>query len=73
MGKLQDLNGVVEGPLIKFIKAILKNVLNSWDISDESLDYILTNNPKIDRFFLFLKNHERIHDIHRRPVLSNSS
>ena len=42
------------------------------DISDETLDYFLVNNPKLGRFYLLPKIHKRLYNVPGRPVISNS-
>ena len=45
---------------------------NRKDISDETLDYFLVNNPKLGRFYLLPKIHKSLHNVPCRPVISNS-
>ena len=45
---------------------------NRKDISDETLDYFLVNNPKLGRFFILPKIHKSPHNVPSRPVISNS-
>ena len=66
------MKGDIEGPLIKTIKSVLRKVRNRKDISDETLDYFLVNNPKVGRFYLLPKIHKRLHNVPGRPVISNS-
>ena len=42
------------------------------DISDETLDYFLVNNPKLGKFYLLPKIHKRLYNVPGRPVISNS-
>ena len=42
----KELTGNVEGTLEKIIKTVLKKVRDRRDISDNTLDYFLVNNPK---------------------------
>ena len=60
-------------------KVLLRNhqncpqkVRDRRDISDNTLDYFLVNNPKLGRFYLLPKIHKRLQDVPRRPVISNS-
>ena len=39
------------------------------NVSNEKLDYFLVNNPKLGRFYLLPKIHERLYDIPRRPII----
>ena len=56
---------------MKVIKSVLRKIRNRGDISDETLDYLLVNSPKLGRFCLLLKIHKRIHNVPGRPVISN--
>ena len=51
----QELKGNIVGPLEKIIKSVLRRVRNRKDISDETLDYFLVNNPKLRRSYLLPK------------------
>ena len=42
------------------------------DISDETLDYFLANNPKLGRFYLLPKIHKWLYNAPGRSVISNS-
>ena len=68
----QELKGNIEDSLEKIIKSVLRKVRNRKDISDETLDYFLVNNPKLGRFYLFPKIHKRLYNVPGRPVISNS-
>ena len=68
----QEVRGDIESPLIKIIKRVLCNIRNRRDISDETLDYFLVNNPKLGRFYLLPKIHKRLHNVPGRPIISNS-
>ena len=68
----QELKGNIEGPLEKIIKSVLRKVRDRKDISDETLDYFLVNNPKLGRFYLLPKIHKRLYNVPGRPVISNS-
>ena len=68
----QEVRGDIESLLIKIIKRVLGNIRNRRDISDETLDYFLVNNPKLGRFYLLPKIHKRLHNVPVRPVISNS-
>ena len=45
----------------------------SLDISNQTLDYFLTKDPKLGRFYLLPKIHKRLYSVPGRPVISNSS
>ena len=68
----QELKGNIEGPLEKIIKSVLRKVRDRKDISDETLDYFLVNNPKLGKFYLLPKIHKRLYNVPGRPVISNS-
>ena len=68
----QELKGNIVGPLEKIIKSVLRKVRDRKDISDETLDYFLVNNPKLGRFYLLPKMHKRLYNVPGRPVISNS-
>ena len=68
----RELNGDAEGPLMKVIKSVLRKTRNSGDISDETSDYFLVNNPKLGRFYFLPKIHKRLHNVLGRQVISNS-
>ena len=68
----QELRGDVKGPLEKIIKKVIRKLRNRGDISHETLDYFSVNNPKLGRFYLLPKIHKRLHDVPRRPVITNS-
>ena len=54
------------------INSFLRKIRNRGDISDETSDCFLVNNPKLGRFYLLPKIHKRLHNVPRRPVISNS-
>ena len=62
----------MEGPLEKIIKTVLKKVTDRKDISDNTLDYFLVNNPKFGRFYLLPKIHKRFQKVPGQPVISSS-
>ena len=68
----KELTGNVEGPLEKIIKTVLKKVRDRRDITDNTLDYLLVNNPKLGRFYLLPKIHKRLQNAPGRPAISNS-
>ena len=57
----------VKIPFEKIIKAGLKKVRDSRDISKNTLDYFLVNNPKLGSFSLLPKIHKRL------PVISSAT
>ena len=69
----REVKGGAEGPLMKVIKSVLRKIRSRGDISDETLDYFLVNNPKFGRFYLLPKIHKRLRNVPGRPVISNSS
>ena len=62
----------MEGPFEKIIKTVLKKVRGRRDISDNTLDYFLVNNPKLGKFYLLPTIHKRLQNVPRRSVISNS-
>ena len=68
----KELKGDVESPIIKIVKNAISKVHKRRDISEETLDYFLVNNPKVGRFYLLPKIHKRLHNVPGRPVISNS-
>ena len=69
----REVKGDVEGPFMKVIKSVLRKIKNRGDISDETLDYFLVNNPKLGIFYLLVKIEKTLHNVPGRPVISNSS
>ena len=55
------------------IKSVISQIDKRGDISRETLDYFLINNPKHWRFYLLPKIHKRLQSVPGRPVISNSS
>ena len=45
---------------------------NRKDLSDETLDYLLVNNPKLGIFYLLPKIHKRLHNLPGMAVISIS-
>ena len=68
----REVKGYAEDQLMKVIKSVLRKIRNRGDVSDETLDYFLVNNPKLGRFYLLPKIHKRLHNVPGRPVISNS-
>ena len=58
---------------MKVILNVLIKIRNRGDISDETLDYFLVNNPKLGRFYLLPEIHKRLHIVPGRPVFYYSS
>ena len=56
-------------PLKKSSKDSSKKSEIGRDISDNTLDYFLDNNPKLEKFYLVPKIHKRLQTI---PIISNS-
>ena len=65
----RELKVNIIGPVEKIIKSVLRKVRNRKDISDETLDYFLVNNPKLGRFYLLPKIYKRLHNVPGRPVI----
>ena len=64
------LKGDVEGPLEQIINTVLKKVRDRRDVSDNTLDYFLVNNPKLGRFYLLPKIHKRLQSLPGQPLYS---
>lgn len=69
----ERLQGHVVSPLIKVIKSCLHKIERRGAIPKETLDYFLTKNSKLGRFYLLPKIHKRLYSVPGRPVISNSS
>jgi len=69
----EHLNEDAVSPLIKVVKSCISNIDKRGDISRETLDYFLVNNPRLGRFYLLPKIHKRLQNVPGRPVISNSS
>ena len=69
----RKVKGDVEDHLMNVIKSVLRKIKNRGEISDETLDYFLVNNPKLGRFYLLPKIHKILHNVPGRPIISNSS
>ena len=61
----------VKDLFMKIIKKALGKVRDKGNISDETLDYFLANNPILSISFLLPKNQKRLHNVPGRPVMSN--
>ena len=59
----KELTGNAEGPLEKVIKTVLKKIRDRRDISDNTLDYFLLNNPKLGRFYLLPEIHKWLQNV----------
>ena len=62
----REVKGDAAGPFMKVIESVFRKIRNTCDISDETLDHFLVNNPELGRFCLLPK-------IPGTPVVSNSS
>jgi len=67
----EELQGNIESPLINTIKRYFLSVRGRGDISSQTLDYFMVNNPRLGRFYLLPKIHKRLFDVPGRPVISN--
>ena len=68
----EECSGDIISPLVSKIKSCLARVKERGDVSIETLDYFLVDNPKLGRFYLLPKIHKRMNDVPGRPVISNS-
>lgn len=57
--------------LMKIIKKALGKVRDKGNISDETLDYFLANNPILGISFFLPKIQKILHNVPGRPVMSN--
>ena len=69
----REVKSDAEDHLMKVIKSVLRKVKNRRDISDETLDYFLVNNPRLGPFYILPKIHKILHNVPGRPVISNLS
>lgn len=69
----EPIKGDAINSLIQVIKNCLTKINNRGDIPKETLDYILTNDPKLYRFYLLPKYHKQMFSVPGRPVISNCS
>ena len=58
--------------LINFLMQSLEKIRLRGDLSSDTLNYFLVKDPKFARLHLLSKNHERLHDVTVRPVISSS-
>ena len=68
----REVKGYAEDHLMKVIKSVLRKIRNRGDVSDETLDCFLVNNPKLGQFYLLPKIRKRLHNVPGIPVISNS-
>ena len=59
--------------LNKAIKSCLSKIKQRRDISLDTLDYFMVNNPRLGRFYLLPKIHKRLDSVPGRPVVSNTN
>ena len=59
--------------LINTIMKALEKMRLHGDLSSDTLNYFLVEDPKFARFYLLPKIHKRLHDVPGRPVISNCS
>ena len=68
----EKIIGDCVSPLISTVKKCLLGINKRGDISKETLDYFLVDNPRLGRFYMLPKIHKRLFDVPGRPVISNS-
>ena len=66
-----ELKGDFVSPLIKTIKHHLSKVKLIGDVSQETLEFFVNDNPRIGRFYMLPKIHKRLYAVPGRPVISN--
>ena len=59
----KKLTGDVQGPLENVNNTVLNKVRDRRDIGNNTLDYFLVNNPKLGRFYLLPKMHNRLQNV----------
>ena len=57
--------------LINTVIRALEKIRIRGDLSNDTLNYFLTKDPKFARFYLLPKIHKRLHNVPGRPVISN--
>ena len=67
----EELTGDFISPLVKIVKYHLTNIKLREDVSDEIMDYLLVENPRVGRFYMLTKMHKHLHNVPGRPVISN--
>ena len=68
----EALQGDAISPLISVVMKCLNKIRIRGDISKDTLEYFLVQNPRVGRFYLLPKIHKRLHSVPGRPVISNS-
>ena len=51
----------------------LEKIRLRGDLSSDTVNFFLVKDPKLGGFYLLAKNHKRLHDARRIPVISNCS
>ena len=74
--QLEDKEVYMEVPndssaLVSTIFKSLEKIRKCGDLSQDTLNYFLVNDPKFVRFYLLSKIYKRLHDVPGRPVISN--
>ena len=59
----QEMSGDFVSPLKRTIKYHLSNVKLNGDVSQETLDYFINDNPRIGRFYMLPKIHKQLHNV----------
>ena len=67
----EEVNHKASDQLINAIKYYLLKVKQRGDISSETIDYFMVNQPRLGRFYLLPKIHKRLFNVPGRPVISN--
>ena len=57
--------------LVNTIIKALEKIRLRGDLSSDTLNYFVVEDPKFARFYLLPKIHKRLHNVPGRPVISN--
>ena len=57
--------------LVNTIIKALEKIRSRGDLSSDTLNYFVVEDPKFARFYLLHKIHKRLHNVLGRPVISN--
>ena len=67
----EKLDGDPSERIQSIISDALETIKDRGDIDNSALDYLLINNPGLDRLYLLPKIHKRLNGVPGRPVISN--
>ena len=58
--------------LLKTINAVIAKIRKWGDLKRDNLGYFMMKDPKLARFYLLRKIHQRLHNVPGRPVITNN-